>query len=189
VKTLYGIDIDESAIDSAREVEKKRSNFKFIKAGADSLPFEDSSFDIVISNIMYNLLSPDDQQRMFDEIHRCLKPQGICYFAAPNKLLILHGKYKLPFLDLFPAWFARGYARLLSPVKERYDEYPKSLFGLRKLVRNKFREEDVTLELIDNPHKYKLYTAKNRLFRIALSVAARIFYIFMPNFIFILQKK
>jgi SAM-dependent methyltransferase len=189
VKTIYGIDIDEAAVDSAKEVEKKKNNFKFVKAGGDNIPFEDNFFDITISNIMYNLLSPEDQQKMFSEIHRCLKPDGLCYFAAPNKLFLVHGKYKLPLLDFLPIKLARAYAKILSPVKDPYNEYPKTIFGLIRMVQKYFYYDDVTLKVIDNPDKYHLFSVKNKVIRAMMSVAARLFYIFLPNYIFILRKK
>jgi SAM-dependent methyltransferase len=188
VKFIYGIDIDEAAVASAREVERIKSNFRFVQAGGDNLPFENNHFDIVISNIMYNLLTPEAQKTMFEEIYRCLKPQGLCYFAAPNKLLLVHGKYKLPFLDFLPLRLARLYAKLFSPIKDVYNEYPKTIFGLRKMVHQRFVVQDITLEIIDNPRKYHFMNIQNKIVQCGISFIARIGYLLLPNYIFILYK-
>jgi SAM-dependent methyltransferase len=46
---------------------------------AEELPFEENSFDLVISNGVFNL-SPD-KERLFAEIHRILRPGGRLQFA------------------------------------------------------------------------------------------------------------
>ena len=50
------------------------NNIDFKKAFLESLPLEDSSVDVVISNCVLNL-SPD-KRRVFQEIFRVLKPKG-----------------------------------------------------------------------------------------------------------------
>ncbi len=188
VHYIYGIDIDEDIVPSVKEIERNVKNFKFVYAGGAKLPFKDQTLDIIIANAMYYLLLPEAQQEMFTEIRRCLKPQGICYFSAPNRLLLIDGKYNLPFLVWTPVWLGRIYVKLFSRIKE-YNEYYKTLFGLRKMVKMHFAYEDITLEIIDHADRYKFLSNKNRFIKLLVRVFARIFYIFLPNYIFILHKQ
>jgi SAM-dependent methyltransferase len=188
VASIYGIDIDKDILSTVKEIEKQTDNFTFIYSSGDKLPFHDNLFDIIISNIMYYLLPHDGQERMFEEINRCLKSHGICYFAAPNRLLLLDGKYKLPFLCWTPVWLGKIYVKLFSRIKG-YNEYYKTLFGLRKLVKKHFVLNDITLEVIDNAAKYKLFTIQNKYVNVLIRIVARVGYLFIPTYIFILQKK
>jgi SAM-dependent methyltransferase len=51
----------------------------FVKATAESLPFEDSSFDTVVSTLV--LCSVEDVDRALAEIHRVLRPGGQLIFV------------------------------------------------------------------------------------------------------------
>jgi len=188
VKYVYGVDIDLDVVSAVKEVESKTDNFKFVFSPGHSLPFHNGQFDIIISNIMYYLLPPAAQEAMFKEIERCLKPHGVCYFAAPNKLLLCDGKYRLPFLCWMPVWLGRIYVKACSKL-EGYHEYYKTIFGLKRMVKRHFVCEDMTLSIIDNAEHYKLMKIKNRLHFHLIRFAARIFYVFLPNYIFILYKK
>ncbi len=50
-----------------------------VQAAAESLPFEDSTFDAVVSTLV--LCSVDDVDRALGEIHRVLKPKGQLIFV------------------------------------------------------------------------------------------------------------
>jgi len=188
VKLIWGIDIDEDAKVNLKELEKKKRNFRYKFASGDSLPFEDNQFDIVISNIMYYLLPHEKQEIMFKEIRRVLKEDGVCYLAAPNRLLLLDGKYRLPFLCWMPVWLGRLYTKTFSPIKE-YNEYYKTLFGLKSMLKKWFFIEDITLEVIDNNNKYGFMADKSKLLQTSMKILSRPFYFFMPNYIFILRKR
>ncbi|MEJ7876912.1 MAG: class I SAM-dependent methyltransferase, partial [Solirubrobacterales bacterium] len=45
-------------------------------ADATSLPFDDSSFDVVTSSYLLHVLSVQDRRRVIDEIGRVLRPTG-----------------------------------------------------------------------------------------------------------------
>ena len=50
------------------------ANVRFVEGEAESLPFEDSSFDVVISNGVIDLIP--DKEAVFSEILRVLEPDG-----------------------------------------------------------------------------------------------------------------
>jgi ubiquinone/menaquinone biosynthesis C-methylase UbiE len=51
----------------------------FVEAPAEQLPFEDDSFDTVVSMVV--LCTVEDQQRALQEIHRVLRPNGQFLFS------------------------------------------------------------------------------------------------------------
>jgi len=72
---VVGVDIDDVAIKHAQETFVK-DNLEFQVADALNLPFDDSSFDVVICSHVYEHVP--DPEKMFEEIHRVLRPEGIC---------------------------------------------------------------------------------------------------------------
>ncbi len=78
---LCGIDLTEEMVRRAGEnlTFAGVTNFEIKKVDAEIIPYDNRSFDIVISNGVINL-SPD-KQSVFREIHRVLKPGGKLQFA------------------------------------------------------------------------------------------------------------
>ena len=90
VGTLYGLDRLDSMLEKAKKVRdnKKFDNIEFIKGELIDIPLEDKSVDIVISNCVINL--EPDKQKVYDEIYRILKDDGM--FVISDILL----KQELP---------------------------------------------------------------------------------------------
>jgi 2-polyprenyl-3-methyl-5-hydroxy-6-metoxy-1,4-benzoquinol methylase len=105
---VTGLDIDESAIKYAVQTHHKK-NLTFYVADAMKLPFSKPCFDVVICSHVYEHV-PDATQ-MFDEIFRVLKPRGICYFAAGNRLMWNEPHHNLPLLSVLPRPLAHVYMR------------------------------------------------------------------------------
>jgi len=61
-------------------------HFAFQVIDAQSIPFEDASFDILIANLM--LYHVPDRSRAFAEIRRVLKPRGVFYAATSSHLTL-----------------------------------------------------------------------------------------------------
>ena len=57
--------------------------YEFIQVGSASMPFEDSSFDIVLSHHVIEHIP--DQKMHLQEIGRVMKPDGLAYLGTPNK--------------------------------------------------------------------------------------------------------
>lgn len=77
VGMLYGLDRLESMLEKAQKVAKKKNfdNIKFIQGELIDIPLGDKMVDRVISNCVINL--EPNKQRVYDEIHRILKDDGI----------------------------------------------------------------------------------------------------------------
>jgi ubiquinone/menaquinone biosynthesis C-methylase UbiE len=73
---VVGVDFTDEQVDKATRL-RGRDGFaqvEFLEASIDALPFEDASFDVVISNGVVNL-SPV-KHRVFAEAARVLRPDG-----------------------------------------------------------------------------------------------------------------
>jgi ubiquinone/menaquinone biosynthesis C-methylase UbiE len=83
----YGNDIEELVITEpeepmARRLERKLGAYslptRVVRAPAEELPFEDASFDFVVSTLV--LCTVDDPTRALQEVHRVLRPEGQLLF-------------------------------------------------------------------------------------------------------------
>ena len=73
---VIGVDMTPAMLERARENAKKGAfaNVEFRLGEIENLPVADNSVDVVISNCVINLSA--DKKRVFQEIHRVLKPKG-----------------------------------------------------------------------------------------------------------------
>jgi len=75
--SVVGLDLSDVALELARDnAQRSRvsSRVSFEKGDAEDMPFEDDTFDLVISGNTLHLLK--NPVRMFNEIQRVLKPGG-----------------------------------------------------------------------------------------------------------------
>jgi SAM-dependent methyltransferase len=73
---VTGIDMTREMLAKARAAAAAmgRENVQFVEGEAESLPFEDEAFDVVISNGVIDLIP--DKGAVFSELHRVLRPGG-----------------------------------------------------------------------------------------------------------------
>jgi arsenite methyltransferase len=78
---VVGIDVTPAMVEKAREHGRRLSlgNVAFQPGEAESLPFPDETFDVVISNGVLNLTL--DKDKAVAEMHRVLKPGGRAMLA------------------------------------------------------------------------------------------------------------
>ncbi len=75
---VVGLDLSDVVLDLARDNAQKSEisvRVTFEKGDAQDMPFEDTTFDLVISSDTLHLI--ENPIKMFDEVHRVLKPQGM----------------------------------------------------------------------------------------------------------------
>ncbi len=79
--SVIGVDMTQEMLDKARTTASMLGcdNVEFREGFAESLPVEDGSVDVVISNGVINLCA--DKRAVFDEIRRVLRPGGWLQFA------------------------------------------------------------------------------------------------------------
>ncbi|MFQ5577753.1 MAG: class I SAM-dependent methyltransferase, partial [Anaerolineae bacterium] len=179
------VDLDARAV--ARAAQKPRpGNLRFWVMNAEQLAFKPAAFEVVICSHIYEHVP--HPERMMAEIYRVLKPGGLCYFAAGNKLKLVDPEYRLPLATMLPKAIAGPYARLVRGVPGYYETF-MTLPGLKKLVR-RFEVTDYTTAIINEPGRFHATdmvrpgTVKHRLARLA----ARLFYVALPAYIWILKK-
>ncbi len=68
--SYYGIDPIQNFVDLAKE---KLPNSTILKASVEEVPFEDGSFDFILSHVVFQHV---DRQKALMEIKRILKPHG-----------------------------------------------------------------------------------------------------------------
>jgi ubiquinone/menaquinone biosynthesis C-methylase UbiE len=89
---VFGIDVDERVLDIAkRKIQKTRVEVEVMKARAEDLPFESSSFDVVVSTLIFHHLPTKIKKLAMREIHRVLKQDGrflLADFGKPESVLL-----------------------------------------------------------------------------------------------------
>jgi 2-polyprenyl-3-methyl-5-hydroxy-6-metoxy-1,4-benzoquinol methylase len=97
-----------------------------------TLPFDDASFDIVVSNHVIEHVGPEpDQLNHLHEIRRVLRSDGLLYLAVPNRWTVIEPHYRLPFLSWLPRPIADLYLQRTRSVDE-YDCWPPGPRQIRK---------------------------------------------------------
>lgn len=73
---VYGIDLSDGMISKAKKTAKRMNveNVEFIQSDLSSIPLEDKTVDIIISNCVLNHI--EDKQNIWNEIYRVLKKGG-----------------------------------------------------------------------------------------------------------------
>lgn len=75
--SVHGIDASPEMIERARRKARRAGvSVDFANAVAESLPFQDASFDAVLSTMMLHCLPADARKRCVHEIRRVLRPNG-----------------------------------------------------------------------------------------------------------------
>ena len=150
-----------------------------------NLSFDNNSFDVVVCTHVYEHVP--DSKKLFDEIYRVLKPGGICYLAAINRLWPWEPHYNLPFLSWFAKPLANFYVKLFGKA-DIYFETPRTYWGLKKLTV-KFARFEYTQKILRNPKKFgyeNLAKMPTRHLAWVLSPFARYL---PPTFFWILKKE
>ena len=91
---VMGIDIDPTTVDSARERYQKE-NIQFVTGSIGFLPFEDHTFDIVVSFETIEHVEEELQNAFMNEIIRVLKRDGVLIMSTPNRAVytdLVHGE-------------------------------------------------------------------------------------------------
>lgn len=183
---VVGIDIDREAVDHARRGQGAE-NLRYHVMDALRTSFVSARFDVIVCNQMYEHVP--DARRLLAEIHRLLKPGGVCYFSATNRLKLIEPHYgRIPFLSIMPKPLADRTLRLLGR-SDRYYETLLTYWGLRRLV-SRFELVDYTLKVVEDPVKYNatdMVQPGGLRQKAALAVLKCAYWLF-PGYVWLLRK-
>lgn len=185
-KIATGIDVDKIAITIAKKKFNSK-NTSFRLTSDERIPFRDNSFDLVICNQVYSYV--ENSELMIDEIHRIIKPGGICLFTGDNLLRLIEPLYNLPLIRLLPRKIVVALLKLLGHKNIYIGEY-KTYWGLKKLVC-KFIVNDYTIKILKSPRKfkYKKLEKYSPILSIIPNFILKFVEPFSPSFVFLLEKK
>ncbi|MGE8564607.1 MAG: class I SAM-dependent methyltransferase [Acinetobacter bohemicus] len=110
-------------------------HYDFQNVEGVKLPFNNNTFDIVITNHVIEHVGEAPQQLThLKEIQRVLVPDGQCYLAVPNRWMLTEPHYRLKFLSWFPKKWRHHYLKLWGKG-DYYDCEPLCLPELEKLLQ------------------------------------------------------
>jgi 2-polyprenyl-3-methyl-5-hydroxy-6-metoxy-1,4-benzoquinol methylase len=185
-RQVIGLDIDQAAVNWATE-NHRRDNLRFQLGDGLGLDFEPDTFDLVICNQIYEHVA--DARHLMNEIHRVLKPGGLCYFSATNRFLLIEQHYNLPLLSVIPKPLAHLMLRLLGRGDEYYETH-LTLWQLRNRCAE-FEIIDYTARILADPVRFEAtdMLKPGSPTQAAAILVARWAYWLFPGYIWLLRKK
>jgi len=117
---LAGIDVQPEALRLAAE----RVQASFLPGVATSIPFPDSSFDLVFTSGVLIHIAPEDLPRVMDEMYRCSRRYiwGFEYYSPEHKAINYRGMDNLLWKGDFSKMFLARFPDLVL-VKEEHFPY------------------------------------------------------------------
>lgn len=111
------------------------------------LPFDDASFDVVITNhVIEHVGDADAQARHLAEVRRVMEPDGIGYLAVPNRWMLTEPHFRLKFLSWWPHAWRTPYLRLMRKG-DVYDCEPLQMRQLEHMLATAgFRYRNICIE-------------------------------------------
>jgi ubiquinone/menaquinone biosynthesis C-methylase UbiE len=106
---VTGADLSPAYVEEASERLARRPTAKVVEANAESLPFEDGSFDLVVSIFLFHELPQRVRPLVAREMARVVKPGGLVVFA--DSLQAGDEPALDSLLEAFPGWFHEPYYR------------------------------------------------------------------------------
>jgi SAM-dependent methyltransferase len=114
-QSAVGVDVDEPTMVRARE----RYGLEFVQGDVAALPFEDQSFDLIVS--FETIEHVEQQERVIGELRRVLRADGHLIISTPNRdeYLMTSGFHTREFA---PAQFLELLARHFEPALVLYQQ-------------------------------------------------------------------
>lgn len=184
-KQVIGVDIDSGAIEFAKK-QQVSQNIVYTLINDDTIPMPNESLDLVMCNHVYEHVPSAD--KLFSEIFRVLKPTGVCYLGAANKLIIMEPHYKLPFLSWVPKFVAHRYMRIFKRGDVYYENL-RTYGGILRMI-HKFEKQDFTIDVMTNPIKFSaadMINPNGIIPKLPIFIF-KLIYPFLPSYIFVLRK-
>lgn len=126
-----------------------RDGYAFQLVQGVELPFEDTSFDVVISNhVIEHVGNESAQHQHLAEIRRVMKPDGVGYLAVPNRWMLTEPHYQLKFLSWWPRSWRTPYLKLMRKGAF-YDCEPLQMRQLERMLAGAgFRFKNICIQAL-----------------------------------------
>lgn len=182
---LAGPDGSVRAVDRIDQ-RKTDEGFDFTAVEATTLPYDDDSFDIAISNhVMEHVGESPDQKHHLAELARVLRPEGLLYLSVPNRWRVVEPHFHLPFLSWLPQRAASKYLSVVGKG-DWYDVVPPSHRDMRRLLdESVFDWDDVTIDSMAVMAEVETTTRMERAVLEAPDPLVRAGYWFIPSMIYL----
>lgn len=140
-KELYGVDIDEHALQMARE---HYPHAKFFHQTGAKLPFDDDMFDVVILSEVIEHVGDENKQGVIDEAYRVLKRGGLFIVTAPYAGIFSWMDpldFKRRFPQLYRLYMKKSGYNPSTPIEIGHKHV--SMQEIRRLFARRFKILDV----------------------------------------------
>jgi SAM-dependent methyltransferase len=172
-------------------VEKRQvsDGFEFTPVAGTTLPFPDQSFDIVLSNHLFEHVGgTDDTLHHLREVARVLRDGGVCYLAVTNRYVVIEPHFHLPFLSWLPAALRTPYVRLFRGGRAYDCDLPSRSDVLALLASAGLAYDELTLAAIDELRRVEGGTPAVRLARRLPTAILRRALPLIPTMVFLLRR-
>ena len=191
LKRLGSPDLEVHAVDVV-DNRLTHDGFAFRLVEGTTLPYDDDTFDVVITNhVIEHVGDLDAQLHHLSEIRRVLRPEGRVYLAVPNTWRLVEPHFKLPLLSWLPRPLADRYVRATGKGTH-YDCVPLAHGEAIALFdRGGFRTQDATIDALrttlalEFPRNRIAGFVRRHLPNAAVALGMPI----MPTFVFLLDPK
>lgn len=160
-----GLEIDLAMI-------KRSINGSIVNGDAQVMPFKSNSVHAMTCMNVYE--HTENPEQMMAEIHRVLKPGGVCYFVGVNRV--------------FP-WDQHHWVPWIAPFVVKSLKYVRcyGYWGLKRLV-SQFRVYDYTRRIVCDPWRFGASYMLPWWKRLPALVLLKFTYWAFPTYVWVLEK-
>ncbi len=154
-----------------KQAVEEHQGITITRAGAQSIPFGDGTFDVVTLLSVYEHFPPPTRRQCLSEIYRVLKPGGALVGQMPNMYYPIESHSMLPFQSYLPAELGRRYFHRFKAREWKEGDVDWFRVGPRQLKRDAaavgFRDplvyrSNYSIEVI--PHRWRRFYPLMRAF-------------------------
>lgn len=185
------VGIDPEPWSSWASLAEVQPNLSFLQAGfdGDQLPLPEGTVDVVICNQVYEHVA--NPAALIRNIHRVLRPGGICYFAGPNLLWPIEPHVYWPFVHWLPRRAVQRLMRVMGSKRaDALDAYSKSYWRLLSWFGEAGLESvDAVAERLSVEMEMRRHVTLANIVRRIPPAGRKLLAPFWPGFIFVLRKQ
>jgi ubiquinone/menaquinone biosynthesis C-methylase UbiE len=182
---------DEGEVWAVDVNDQRRTNkgYRFKPVTGTELPFEDDSFDVVLSNhVIEHVGDRPVQLHHLREIGRVLAPGGVCYLAVPNRWGLVEPHFRLPFLSWIPTSLRDPYVRAARRGSHYDCNLPTRRQATQLFSEAGFRYEEATISAMRVLRELESMSVATRLLCSAPDPVLRGLLPLNPTMIFLLRR-